>query len=63
MTSGLTQHHHIVRATTRGLNRQERYMYKLCVSPDFIRKPIYFDELMARIQASLRLKGIVNSAQ
>jgi CheY-like chemotaxis protein len=30
---------------------------------DFIRKPIDFDELMARIKASLRLKSIVNPAQ
>ncbi|MBD2005451.1 MULTISPECIES: response regulator transcription factor [Cyanophyceae] len=30
---------------------------------DFIRKPIDFEELMARIKASLRLKNIVNPAQ
>jgi CheY-like chemotaxis protein len=30
---------------------------------DFIRKPIDFDELMARIKASLRWKAIVNPAQ
>jgi DNA-binding response OmpR family regulator len=30
---------------------------------DFIRKPIDFEELMARIKASLRLKSIVNPAQ
>ncbi|MBD1925419.1 response regulator [Trichocoleus sp. FACHB-90] len=30
---------------------------------DFIRKPIDFEELMARIKASLRLKTIVNPAQ
>lgn len=30
---------------------------------DFIRKPIDFEELMARIKASLRLKAIVNPAQ
>lgn len=30
---------------------------------DFIRKPIDFDELMARIKASLRLKDIMNSPQ
>lgn len=30
---------------------------------DFIRKPIDFDELMARIQAVLRLKQMINSPQ
>ena len=30
---------------------------------DFIRKPIDFDELMARIKAFLRLKDTMNSAQ
>ncbi|MBD1841136.1 response regulator [Coleofasciculus sp. FACHB-64] len=30
---------------------------------DFIRKPIDFEELMARIKASLRLKSIVNPSQ
>jgi DNA-binding response OmpR family regulator len=30
---------------------------------DFIRKPIDFDELMARVKASLRLKDMMNSSQ
>ncbi|MBD2741745.1 response regulator [Coleofasciculus sp. FACHB-1120] len=30
---------------------------------DFIRKPIDFEELMARVKASLRLKTIVNPSQ
>ena len=30
---------------------------------DFIRKPIDYDELMARIKASLRLKQIIQSSQ
>ena len=30
---------------------------------DFIRKPIDFDELMARIKAVLRLKEMINSSQ
>ena len=30
---------------------------------DFIRKPIDFDELMARVKASLRLKDMMNSPQ
>ena len=30
---------------------------------DFIRKPIEYDELMARIKASLRLKDMMNSPQ
>ncbi|MFE1745048.1 hypothetical protein [Coleofasciculus sp. H7-2] len=31
---GLAAHHHIVRATTGGLNPKKLYMYKLCVSPE-----------------------------
>jgi DNA-binding response OmpR family regulator len=30
---------------------------------DFIRKPIEYDELMARIKASLRFKEMMNSNQ